>query len=109
MGDDLVNVVFVVGLTVVSNAELSVGGIGSAVTVGQVVDDNGHDLVGASGLKVVSKRRDLGDLVEPDKGGDLSNAGSQRLQAGVRDLRKGSRDLRGVDRADEVLQGGEDD
>lgn len=48
--NNLVDVVLVVGLAVVSNAELSVGGLGSTVTVGQVVNDDLQELLGASAL-----------------------------------------------------------
>ena len=69
-GSDLVNVVLVVGLAVVGNAELSIGGIGGAVTVGQVVDDDLEELLVARALakgggvgEVSAEIGDLGDGV----------------------------------------------
>ena len=66
--DDLVDVVFVVGLTIVSDAKLSVGSLGSAVTVGEIVDDDLDELLLAGGLldggrisELVAELRDLGD------------------------------------------------
>ena len=37
--NNLVNVVFVVGLAIVSNAELSVRGLGGTVTVRKIIND----------------------------------------------------------------------
>ena len=50
LSNELVNVVLVVGLAVVGNAELSVRGLGRAVTVGEIVDDDLQELLRARGL-----------------------------------------------------------
>lgn len=70
LSDDLVDVIFVVSLAVVSDAELSVGGLGGTVTIREVVDDNLQQLLGAGALaqsagrcEVGSKIRDLRDRV----------------------------------------------
>ena len=66
LSNELVNVVLVVGLAVVGNAELSVGGIGGAVTVGQVVDDDLEELLVARALAkgggVGEVSAEIGDL-----------------------------------------------
>lgn len=72
--NDLVNVVLVVGLAIIGNGELSVGGFGSAVTVGEVVNDDLQELLGASALaqsrgigKVSAEIRDLSGGVYMDR------------------------------------------
>ena len=72
----MVDVVLVVGSTVVGNAELSVGGLGSTVTVGEIVNDNLDDLLLAGAVldllgvsKIGTEIGDLGDRVEPGEGG----------------------------------------
>lgn len=56
-----------------ANLELTVGGLGSAVTAGKVVDDDTEDLLagglGEGGLETL----DVLDGVEPHKGTDLGN------------------------------------
>lgn len=103
LSNNLVDVVLVVRLAVVSNAELSVGGVSSAITVWQIVDDNGHNVIGASSCEVASEERNLSDLVEPDECGDLNNGCSLRLQSRIRNLREGSGNFRSIDGADEIL------
>ena len=73
LSNELVNVVLVVGLAVVGNAELSVRGLGGTVAVGQIVDDDGHDLLRTglllnvgSILEVRGEGRDLSDLICKD-------------------------------------------
>lgn len=76
--NNLVNVFLIVGRSTVSNAELSVGGFGSTVTVRKIVNDDLDDLLLASAvLDLLSVReigteiRDFGDGVEPGESGNL--------------------------------------
>ena len=80
MSNNLVDVVLVVGSTVVGNAELSVGGLGGTVTVGEIVNDDLDDLLLAGAVldllgvsEIGTEIGDLGDRVEPGEGGDLCN------------------------------------
>ena len=70
LSDDLVNVVLVVGLAIVGDAELSIGGLGGAITVWEVVDDDLEELLLTRGLakgtrvrQVLLKISNLGDRV----------------------------------------------
>ena len=63
LGDDLVDVVLVVSLAVVSDAELSVGGLRSTVTVGKVVDDDLEELLGAGALAQCAGIREVGSKI----------------------------------------------
>jgi hypothetical protein len=79
---DIVNVLLVERFTTVGRRELSVGGLGVAVTIRKVVDDNLNKLLLAGALVlglsirvVFSEGRDLGADIEPGKGGDVRNLG----------------------------------
>ena len=68
LGNEGIDVAEVVGLAVVGNRELSVGSLGSAVTVGEIVDDDLDELLLTGGLldggrisELVAELRDLGD------------------------------------------------
>ena len=104
--DDLVDVVLVVGLTVVGDAELSVGRLGRTVTVGQVVDDDLDELLVSGALldrvrigEVRAEIGDLGDGVEPGECRDVGNARSLAGEAGVGDGLGSCGDLGSVVRA----------
>lgn len=59
LSDNLVDVVLVVGLAVIGDGELSVGGLSSAVAVGKVVDDDLQKLLGAGAL---AQRAGIGEI-----------------------------------------------
>lgn len=59
LSHDLVDVVLVVGLAVVGDGELSVGGLRGTVTVGKVVDDDLQKLLRAGAL---SQRAGIGEV-----------------------------------------------
>lgn len=100
LSNKLVDVVLVVGLAVVGNREFTVGGERSAVAVGQVVDDDLHDLLlagafleGASIAEVLAELRHLRDGVEPREGRDVGNAQGLGLLRRVGDGSGGGLDL----------------
>jgi len=101
----LVNVVEVVSLAVVGNAEFSVGSRSSAISVGQVVDDDLNDHrrprsfpLSTCVRKVCTQIGDLGNLVEPGEGGDLRNRQGRRLGSCVRNIGSSRSDLSSVER-----------
>lgn len=101
--DDLVNVVVVLLLAAVGDAELAVRRLGSAVTVGQVIDDDLHELLLAGALlegrRVGEVRAEVGHLrdgVEPGEGRDLGDARGLRCQRRVGDVSRSSSDLSSV-------------
>ena len=68
--DEAINVALVVGLAVVGNGELSVRSLSSAVTVGEIVDDNLDELLLAGALldalsisEELTEERDLGNRI----------------------------------------------
>lgn len=58
-GHNLVNVVVVVGLAIISNAELSVRGVSSAVTVRQIINDNLQELLVSARLAECTGRSQI--------------------------------------------------
>ena len=104
--DDLVDVVVVLLLAAVGDAELSVGGLRGAVTVGQVVDDDLDELLLAGAVldrggicEVGTEVRDLRNLVEPSESWDVRDARGLGSEGGVGDVGSGSLDLSCVVRA----------
>ena len=98
--DDLVDVVVVLLLAAVGDAELSVGGLRGAVTVGQVVDDDLDELLLAGAVldrggicEVGTEVRDLRNLVEPSESWDVRDARGLGSEGGVGDVGSGSLDL----------------
>ena len=98
--DDLVDVVVVLLLAAVGDAELSVGGLRGAVTVGQVVDDDLDELLLACAVldrggicEVGTEVRDLRNLVEPSESWDVRDARGLGSEGGVGDVGSGSLDL----------------
>ena len=79
LSNDLVDVVLVVGSTVVGNAELSVGGLGSTVTVGEVVYSGlyqwGPALSISSG-EILTKGINFCGNIHPEENRNVSNFGS---------------------------------
>lgn len=107
LSDDSIDVGLVLGGTTVGSGQLAVGGLGSAVTVGEIVDDDLKDSAGSLGTSEVGgKGRDLSSSVEPDEGRDLSDLSVLGLEAGVGDGRDGSVDLVSVVWADVARLGG---
>lgn len=115
LGDDLVDVVLVLCRAAVCDAELAVGRLGSAVAVGQVVDDDLDELLLAGAL--LDRRRvrkggaevgDLGDDVEPRERRDIGDARGLRLQGRVGDSSSSSADLVSIVGAEVDLREGAD-
>jgi hypothetical protein len=96
----------------ISCSELTVGGLGCAVTAGKVVDDESGELVARNVLEVVLNDRNAGtsvtnkllasskpashDNVHPKESSDLSDLGGLGRQSAVGHAGSGSRDLLGV-------------
>jgi hypothetical protein len=57
-----VNVLRLVGLNITSG-KFTVGGLGGAITAGEIVDDQGSDLVAGNVLQVILDDGDTGDGV----------------------------------------------
>lgn len=105
LGDDLINVVEVVGLSVVGDRELSVGSKGSAITIWQVVDYDLNNVLVARGLlqgrsvgKVGTEVGNLRDSVEPNESRNVSHAEGLRLLSRIGDKCGCCLDLRSVNR-----------
>ena len=103
LSSKLVDIAPVVGITTIGNGELSVGGVGSAVTVGQVVDDNLHEVLLAAGPleglsigEILAKFGSFGNDVEPGEGWDILNLQGLGLDGRVGDECGSSVDLSSV-------------
>lgn len=94
-------------MTSVCNAEFSVGGVSSAITVREIVDDDLHDLRSAEGSGrgevVRAQRRNLSDLIEPGEVGDFGNFQRFCRESRIGDGGRSRRDLSDVEWAEEDL------
>ena len=86
----MVDVVKVVGLSVVGNGEFTVRSGCSAITIGQVVDNNLYEIFLAGRLlestsvsEVLRQKGNLLHGIEPDESGDVGDAESFGLEGGV--------------------------
>ena len=131
LSDDLVDVVLVVSLTVVGNAEFSVGSLSGTITIGKVVDDNLEKLLGACALaqsasisevcpqiwdlcngiyssQAVKSRSSVGVLrskhTKPGECRDVGNAGGLGGESRVGHLLRSGLNLVGVVRAQVDLE-----
>ena len=101
--NDLVDIIVVLLLAAIGNAELPVGCLCRTVTVGQIVDDDLDQLLlaaarleGRGVREVGAEVGNLGDGVEPGECGDIGDAGSLSSQTRVGDVGGGSLNLRSV-------------
>ena len=108
--DDLVDVVEVLRLPAVRDAELAVGRLGGAVAVGEVVHDELDELLVAGAAleraRVREVRAEVGhlrDTVEPGERGDVRDALCLCLQSGIGDVLNSGSNLCGVVGAEEDL------
>lgn len=77
-----------------ANRELAVGGLGGAVTAGEIVDDETQDvLAGDVGRELRLQLVDVGDGVEPEEGADVANLLRGRLEALIAEVLDGGLDL----------------
>src|SRR4051812_45350902 len=90
---DIINVLLVERFTTVGRRKLSVGGLGVAVAVRKIIDDDLNELLlagarvlGLSVGEVCTEGRDLGTNIEPGEGGDVGNLGGFCGEGGVRDV-----------------------
>lgn len=73
--------------------ELAVGSLGSAITAGQIIDDETDDLVAGDGLDHGIDCGDDGDGVDPFERSNISDLQGLRRESGIADGRSGGYDL----------------
>lgn len=90
-----IDIALVLGGTTLIEEELSVRGVGVAITVGQVIDDELEDFARSS-WEIVVEGSNLGDGIEPGEGRDLLDLEDLGLEGRVRDLISSAVDLGSV-------------
>ena len=80
-----------------ANLELAVGGLGSAITAGQVINDQTQDVVAGDVLERGLQLGNVLDRVQPQEAADVGDLGRLGRQGRVRDGLDGCLDLGAVE------------